>query len=543
MRLPSGVAFHPDPVKQKLAVITYDTTPERYRHWTLTIDPPIALLTLGPVAEGCDDVVDADGDSGALMYSLLRVDIELADALQRLRFEYPEVGAVVVSGGTDQAFCTGIAGIPPGSAPHVEANVWAFRNELRCAIEDASANSGQYWLTVLNGPGSGPGYELALATDEIVLVDDGRSAVALPEVAALGVLPPSGALARLVDKRRVRPDLIDAFCCCAAGIAGDQAVEWGLVDRIAPEPGFSAVVGERARARVGSTPRGPAGEAVELGPLRREEFDGGFAYPNVRVELDEEAGEAMLTVVGPSDHECFAPEPGPRRLRSRWWPLAVCRELDDAMLLLRSNSPGIHSILLRTEGDPLAVASADVALTSGYERDWFVREVMHYWKRTLKRIDLAWQSVIALVEPGSCFVGTLLEVALAADRIYMLDPPLSGDPGVPPELFLTGMNFGLLPQASGLSRLESRFLGKDDHIAALAERVGDPIPAAEAAALGLVTEVISGGDWEARVRQAVKERAGLPLATRARLTSALHTAAPETLETKIFSSGVQRFGA
>jgi benzoyl-CoA-dihydrodiol lyase len=555
MRSPSGVASDPDPVKQKLAVITYDTTPERYRHWTLAIDPPIAVLTLRPVAESCDDVADGGGDDddddfGPLMCSLLSVDIELSDALQRLRFEYPEVGAVVVTGGTDQAFCTGIVGVPPGSAPHVEANVWAFRNELRCAIEDASANSGQYWLTALNGPGSGPGYELALATDEIVLIDDSRSAVALPEVAELGVLPPSGALARLVDKRRVRPDRIDAFCCCAAGIAGDQALEWGLVDRIAPEAGFAAVVGERARARAGSTLRGRAGEAVELGPLRREEFDGGFAYPNVRVELDEEVGEARLTIVGPPDHECFAPEPGPRRLRSRWWPLAVCRELDDALLLLRSNSPGIHSILLRTEGDPLAVASADVALTSGYDRDWFVREVTHYWKRTLRRIDLTWQSVIALVEPGSCFVGTLLEVGLAADRIYMLDPRVSGDPpvpgdsGVPPaRLFLTGMNFGLLPQASGLSRLESRFLGRDDRIAALAERVGDPIPPAEAAALGLVTEVISGGDWEARVRQAVKERAGLPLATRARLTSALNTAAPETLETKIFSRGVQRFGA
>jgi benzoyl-CoA-dihydrodiol lyase len=477
------------------------------------------------------------------MYALLRVDIELSDALQRLRFEAPEVRAVVVGGGTDQAFCNGIAAIPPGSAPHVEVNVRAFRNELRCAIEDASANSGQYWLTALNGPASGPGYELALATDEIVLVDDGRSAVALPEVAELGLLPPSGALVRLVNKRRVRPDLIDAFCCCAAGIGGDRAVEWGLVDRIAPEPQFATLVGERARARAGKTPRGPAGEAVQFGPLPREEFDGGFAYPNVRVELDEEVGEAMLTIVGPPDHECFAPEPGPRRLRSRWWPLAVCRELDDALLLLRSNWPGIHGILLRTEGDPLAVASADVALTSGYERDWFVQEVVHYWKRTLKRIDLGWQSVIALVEPGSCFVGTLLEVGLAADRILMLDPPVSADPGIAPaELFLTGMNFGPLPQANGLSRLESRFLGKGDRIAALAERVGDPIGGPEAAALGLVTEVVSGGDWEATIRRSVKERAGLPLATRARLSSARHTAAPEALETRIFSRGVGGFG-
>jgi benzoyl-CoA-dihydrodiol lyase len=241
---------------------------------------------------------------------------------------------------------------------------------------------------------------------------------------------------------------------------------------------------------VAASTRGPAAEAVDFGPLWREEFDSGFAYPNVRVDLGEAAGEAVVTIVGPPNHECFAPEPGPKRLRSRWWPLAVCRELDDALLVLRSEWPAIGRLVLRTEGDPLAVASADVALTSGYEHDWFVREVVLYWKRTLRRLDLMPQSAIALVEPGSCFVGTLLELAFAAERIYMADGLAPADSDHPAaEILLTGMNFGPLPRASGLTRLESRFSTRDDHLAALALRVGDPITAAEAADLGLVTDV------------------------------------------------------
>ena len=353
MRLPTGVVFQSGPVKQKLVVITFDTSPERYRHWALAIDVPTATLTVGV-------------GSGAEPDSLLWADIELADALQRLRFEYPEVGAVVVRGGAHDAFCERIGE----------------------AIADAF---------VVSDVGDGPP---------------------------------------------------------AAGSAG----------------------------------RGPAEEAVVLGPLRREEFDGGFAYPNVRVEIDEVGGEAVLTIVGPTNHECFAPEPGPKRLRWRWWPLAVCREFDDALLLLRTNWPAVRRLVLRTEGDPLAVASADVALTSGYDHDWFVREVVLFWKRTLKRLDLASESVVALVEPGSCFVGTLLELALAADEIHMVGGPTGSD-APPVAIFLTGMNFGSLPQASGLTRLESRLRDPSAPLAELAQRVGDPIPAAEALELGLVTEL------------------------------------------------------
>ncbi|MGH9008348.1 MAG: enoyl-CoA hydratase-related protein, partial [Acidimicrobiia bacterium] len=459
---------------------TYDTTPQQYRHWALAVDVPVATLTLSAGRERGSGCFDGAEEVDPELSSSLQVDIELADALQRLRFEYPEVGVVVVTGATDGAF-SGIAAIPAGSACEVTANVWSFRHELHCAIEDASANSGQRWLAALNGPAAGPGYELALTTDEIVLVDDGRSAVALPDVSASGDLP-TGALARLLDKRHVRPDLVDAFCSRAGGVSGCRAVEWGLVDAIAPASCFTEFVADRARA-AGSSGRGPAAEAVALEPLQREEFDGGFAYPNLRVEIDDERGEAALTIVGPPNHECFAPEPGPKRLRSRWWPLAVCREFDDALLLLRTNWPGVRSVVLRTEGDPLAVASADVALTSGYEHDWFVREVVLFWKRTLKRVDAARQSVIALVEPGSCFVGTLLELALAADEIQVVGAP-TGPDAPPVEIFLTGMNFGPLPRAGGLSRLESRFLDRTDLLADLAQRVGDPIPAAEALELG-----------------------------------------------------------
>ena len=512
-------------------MITYDITPRQYRCWTLRIDPPVATLVLGSGQDGGDGR-DAGEDPASELSVLLQADIELSDALQRLRFEYPDVAVVVVTGGTDHAFCTGIAAIPPGSARHVATNAWAFRNEVLCGIEDASANSGQRWLAALNGSAVGPGYELALATDEVVLLEDDQCAVALPGARTAGALPPAGALARLVDKRGVRPDLVDAFCCRPEGLSGQRAVEWGLVDVAVPASRFREVVGDRARA-AGNTARGLPAEAVELGPLWREEFDSGFAYPNVRVEFNESGTEAVLTICGPSNRECFAPEPGPKRLRSHWWPLAICRELDDALLLLRSNWPEVRTLVVRTEGDPLAVASADVALTSGYEHDWFVREVILYWKRTLQRLDFAWQSVVALVEPGSCFVGTLFELALASNRIYMVDTAPDGPEEPPSEIFLTSMNFGPLPQASGLTRLESRFLRQPEHLAVLAQGVGDPISAAEAAKLGLVTDVFAAPEWDERIRQAIEEQAGLTFDAREGLTAARQAAGHATLETKV----------
>ena len=501
-------------------MITYDTSPERYRHWTLAVEPPIATLTLR----------DTGGQRAGDLphpHPRLSVDIELSDAVQRLRFEHPEVGAVVLTGATEDAFVTATGnGTPSGwlAAGRVAAAV--FANEVWCAIEDASECSGQRWVAALNGSASGPGYELALATDEILLVDDGRSTVSLPEMPA-GEPPAAGGLTRLTDKRRVPPDLVDVFCARPEGACGERARGWGLVDRLVPHRKFTETVRARALAAAGTSTRPAASEGVVLNPLRREEFEGGFAYPDLRVEVDEEAGTASLTLVGPCNVECFAPGPGPRRLRSRWWPLAVCRQLDDALLLLRSNCPDLGTLILRTEGDPLAVAAADLALMTGYEDDWFVHEVVLYWKRTLKRLERTSHSLIALIEPGSCFVGTLLEVALAAEQTFMLVGTDPDRPDLPPaQIFLTGLNFGPLPRANGLTRLQTRFTNRDDHLAAIANRVGDPITASEAADMGLVTDALFG-DWTSRTRQLIGERSGLP-------PEALRAAGPETLETNIF---------
>ena len=508
-------------------MITYDTSPERYRHWTLAVEPPIATLTLrGPDGRPA-------GELGPL-HQRLSVDIELSDAVQRLRFEHPEVGAVVVTGGTEDAFLTVTSnGIPSGwpAAARVAATV--FANEVWCAIEDASACSGQRWLAALNGSASGPGYELALATDEILLVDDDRSTVSLPEV-PVGEPPATGGLTRLTAKRRVPPELVDAFCTRPEGACGERARRWGLVDRLVPHRQFTEIVRARALAAAGTSIRAAASEGVVLNPLRREEFEGGFAYPDLRVELDEEAGTASLTLVGPCNLECFAPGPGPKRLRSRWWPLAVCRQFDDALLLLRRNWPDLSTLILRTEGDPLAVAAADLALMTGYGGDWFVDEVVLYWKRTLKHLERTSHSLVTLIEPGSCFVGTLLELALAADQTYMLagiDPDRSDL--APAQVFLTGMNFGPLAGANGLTRLQSRFVNRDDHLAAIADRVGDPIAASEAADMGLVTALSC--DWTSRTRQLIDERSGRAPDALTGLIAAPRGPGPETLETKIFS--------
>jgi benzoyl-CoA-dihydrodiol lyase len=513
-------------------MITFDTSPDRYRHWKLAVEGPVATLTL--------DVDEDGGLSSDYQLKLnsydLSVDIELYDALQRLRFEHPEVSAVVVTSGKDKVFCAGANIRMLAQSSHAaKVNFCKFTNETRCSMEDASDNSGLRFLAALNGTASGGGYELALATDEILLIDDRNSAVSLPEVPLLGVLPGTGGLTRLVDKRRVRPDLADVFTTLPEGVRGDRAREWGLVDELVPRSRFDEVVKERALAAAGDSARGPENEGIELTPLKREEFDGGFCYPNLRVELDEEQGTAALTLVGPTSLDCFAPEPGPNRVRSSWWPLAACRELDDALLLLRSNWPELGTLVLRTEGDPLAIAAGDVALMAGYEDDWFVREVVLYWKRTLKRLELTSRSLIALVEPGSCFVGTLFELALAADRVYMLDGDDPDRPDIAPaQVVLTGMNFGPLPRGNGLTRLQNRFLGGDDHVEALAKRVGESIEGAEAVELGLVTAAPDAIDWEDEIRLVLEERASYSPDALTGMEANLRFGGPETLETKIF---------
>jgi benzoyl-CoA-dihydrodiol lyase len=504
--------------------ITFDTHPDRYRHWKLSVEPPVATLTL--------DVDERGGLSTEYELKLnsydLSVDIELYDAVQRLRFEHPEVRAVVVTGGKDKIFCAGANIRMLAVSPHgAKVNFCKFTNETRCSIEDASAHSGQRWIAALNGTASGGGYELALATEEILLIDDGNSAVSLPEVPLLAVLPGTGGLTRIIDKRHVRPDRADIFSTLPEGIRGERAKEWGLVDEVLPRSRFAEAVAERARAAAEPSDRPTGEEGVELTPLERSETDSGFTYPNLQVELDPEEATATLTLKGPAEAD-------PPRREASWWPLAACRELDDALLLLRTNHPELGTLVLRTDGDREVMAAVDDALL-GSGDDWFVREVVLYWKRTLKRLELSSRSLIALIEPGSCFAGTLFEVALCADRSYMLDGEDPERPGVAPAtVVLTGMNFGPLVRGNGLTRLANRFLGREDHVEALAGRTGKPIDAAEAAELGLVTVTPDEIDWEDEVRLVIEERASYSPDALTGMEANLRFGGPETMETKIF---------
>jgi benzoyl-CoA-dihydrodiol lyase len=515
-------------------MITFDTHPDRYRHWKLGIDPPVATLTL-----------DVDEDGGLSPdYQLklnsydLSVDIELHDAIQRLRFEHPEVRAVVITGGKDKIFCAGANIRMLAQSSHAaKVNFCKFTNETRCAIEDATENSGLRFIAALNGTASGGGYEMALATDEILLIDDGNSAVSLPEVPLLGVLPGTGGLTRLVDKRRVRPDLADVFSTLPEGVRGDRARSWGLVDAIVPRSRFSDEVRSRALAAAEASSRAGAEgeEGIALSPLEREEMaEGGWRYPNLLVDFDDDLSTATLTLAGPKE-EVASEAARIREAGAGWWPLAACRELDDALLLVRTNHPETATLVLRTEGDAEAVAAADEVLVGGLESDWLVREVVLFWKRTLKRLELTSRSVIALIDPGSCFAGTLLELALAADRAYMLDGEDPDRPGVAPAaVVLTGMNFGPLPRGNGLTRLQNRFLGRDDHVETVHGRAGKPIEAAEAGELGLVTATPDEIDWDDEVRLVLEERASYSPDALTGMEANLRFGGPETLETKIF---------
>jgi benzoyl-CoA-dihydrodiol lyase len=513
--------------------VTFDTDPSRYRHWTLAIDGPVATLALDTQEDGGLH----PGYTLKLNSYDLGVDIELHDAVQRLRFEHREVRAVVLTSAKDGVFCAGanIRMLAQASHPF-KVNFCKFTNETRNAIEDASANSGQVWLCAVNGTASGGGYELALACEHVLLVDDGSSAVSLPEVPLLGVLPGTGGLTRIVDKRGVRRDHADFVCTVADGVRGSRAVQWRLVDELAPRTRLATAARARAEELAARSDRPAAGAGgragVTLPPLERELAGDRLAWPNLTVELDRDAGLATFTVRGPS-------RPQPADLEAvhaagaSWWPLAIARELDDAVLLLRFNELELGTWVLRTEGDPAAVAAADEALLA-HAGDWFVREVVLHLKRTLKRLDLSSRSLVALVEPGSCFTGTLLELALAADRSFMLEGGFEDDERPPATLTLTGMNLGPLPAANGLARLENRFLGHPEQLEAARARLGEPLEAAEADALGLVTFAYDDIDWADEVRLAIEERASLSPDALTGMEASLRFAGPETLETKIF---------
>jgi benzoyl-CoA-dihydrodiol lyase len=502
--------------------VAFETHPDRYRHWTLAFDGPIATLSM--------DVQEDAGLSPGYRLKLnsydLGVDIELADALQRIRFEHPEVHAVVITSLKERIFCAGANIMMLRESSHGwKVNFCKFTNETRLAIEDASDGSGIRFLAAVNGICAGGGYELALACDEIILVDDGNSAVSLPEAPLLGVLPGTGGLTRVVDKRGVRRDLADVFSTLVEGVKGKRAVTWRLVDDVQPTSQFKKAVRERALQLAGTSDRPADGPGVPLTPLNPAIADDAIRYSAVSLEFDREKRTAQLTVHAPADAHPTTPE-GILEAGDRFWPLRAFRELDDALLRLRMNEPEIGTIVVRTEGDPRAVIAIDQTLCQ-HQQHWLVREIILLMKRTLKRLDVTSRTFFALIEPGSAFAGSLFELALAADRSYMLD-----DPERENFVWLTGMNSGPLPMGNGLTRLQTRFFG--DPNAPLKLRREEGFSPREAEEAGLVSFAPDEIDWDDEVRLAIEARAALSPDALTGLEANLRFTGPETMETKIF---------
>ena len=513
--------------------VSFDTDPSRYRHLRLETDGEIAWIVLA--------VDEAGGLRPGYELKLnsydLGVDIELADAVQRLRFEHPEVRAVVITGGLDKVFCAGANIQMLAQSEHWwKVNFCKFTNETRGAIEDATGHSGQTYLAAVNGTAAGGGYELALACDEIILVDDGSTAVSMPEVPLLAVLPGTGGLTRLVDKRGVRKDLADVVATRSEGVRGRTAQAWRLVDEVAPRSRFAEIVRDRALAAAARSRRLPGGPGIKLSPLDRQVSENSISYPNVTADLDRAAGLVTITVHGPTD-EAPADAAGVHALGAAFWPLAMGRELDDLILWLRINEVELGTWAVKTSGDAAAVLACERLIEATADQDWLASEIRHFLKRTLKRLDMTSRSLIALIEPGSCFAGPLLELALACDRQYMLEGTLEdgADPAAgPAQIVLSAGNFGAYPTASGLSRLASRCYGEPGQLAKLEQETGRPIEAAEALELGLVTFAPDDIDWDEEVRIAVEERASFSPDALSGLEANYRFAGPETVETKIF---------
>jgi len=511
-------------------MIDFRTEPSGYRHWRLNFDGPVATL-----------LMDVDENGGlAPGYELklnsydLGVDIELNDAVNRIRFEHPEVKCVIVTSGKERVFCAGANIRMLGLSSHpFKVNFCKFTNETRNAIEDATLNSDQYYMTAVGGACAGGGYELALATDYIMLADDGSTSVSLPEVALLGVLPGTGGLTRLVDKRRVRRDRADFFCATEEGVRGKRAEEWQLVDEVVPRSRLIESASQRAlefaaRSGVGTHARG-----ISLGRLSREVEERRVKYAHLTIEIDRDNSTATFVVEAPE-------KPAPRNVEEAhsigadFWPLAIARELEDAILHLRFNEETLRTWIFRTRGDSALVRSHDAFLAANAE-DWLVREIRLYLKRTLKRLDVSSRSIFALIEPGSCFCGTLLELALASDRTYMLSGLREGDESLPANIRLTEMNFGAMPMCNGLTRLASRFQGEPEHVEKLRGRIGEQIDASQADGLGLVTFTPDDIDWDDEVRLAIEERAAFSSDALTGMEASLRFGGPETLESKIFA--------
>ena len=511
--------------------VSFQTDPSRYRHWRLAVDGPVATLSMDVREDGGL----GDGYELKLNSYDLGVDIELYDAVQRLRFEHPAVRSVVITSAKEKIFCAGanIRMLATSSHP-AKVNFCKFTNETRNGIEDATAHSGQTYIAALNGTASGGGYELALACEHIMLIDDRSSVVSLPELPLLGVLPGTGGLTRVTDKRHVRRDLADYFSTKSEGVGGRKAVAWRLVDEAVPRTRWQEAVAERAAefAARSAWPGDPAG--IALTPLEADRSDDAIAYRYVRARLDRQAGAAEITVRGP-DQDPPADVAGLYEQGADFWPLAMTRELDDLILDLRTNEPQLGTWLLRTQGDASRVLAYDRLLLA-QANDWLANEITGYLKRTLKRLDVTSRSLIALIEPGSCFAGSLLELALAADRSYMLTGVFeNGEPDISPAVISVGeINLGPLPMGNGLTRLRTRFLGDPDGLAAVEKQSGEPLEADEAERLGLVTFAPDDIDWADEVRIAIEERSSFSPDALSGLEANYRFAGPETMETKIF---------
>jgi benzoyl-CoA-dihydrodiol lyase len=506
--------------------VDFQTDPSRYKHWRLSFDGPVATLTM--------DVAQDGGIRPGYQLKLnsydLGVDIELHDALQRIRFEHPEIRSVVITSAKNRIFCSGANIYMLGLSSHAwKVNFCKFTNETRDGIEDSSAHSGLKFLAACNGTTAGGGYELALACDEIILVDDRSSAVSLPELPLLGVLPGTGGLTRVTDKRKVRRDLADVFCTNPDGVRGQRAKEWRLVDEVVKPQQFAEQVKKRALKLAEQSDRPADAKGVALGSLKRTIDETGLHYEFVDVQLNREARTATLTVRAP---ESLPVDTVEKVLAEgdKWWPLQMARELDDAVLSLRTSELDLGLWIIKTSGNPDAVLAIDEFILS-HQENWFVREVLGMMRRTFARIDVTSRSIFATIEPGSCFAGTLLELALAADRIYMRDTQ-EGERIATVEL--SRMNFGPLPMVNHLSRLAARFYQDGGQIEALRGRMGRRLPAKEAFDTGLVTAAPDDLDWEDEIRQAMESRAALSPDALTGLEANLRFGPTETLETRIF---------
>jgi benzoyl-CoA-dihydrodiol lyase len=515
-----------EPLQTKPEPPDYRTEPSRYKHWRLAFDGPVATLTM--------DVAEDGGIRPGYKLKLnsydLGVDIELHDALQRIRFEHPEIRSVIITSAKNRIFCSGANIYMLGLSSHAwKVNFCKFTNETRNGIEDSSAHSGLKFIAACNGTTAGGGYELALACDEIILVDDRSSAVSLPELPLLGVLPGTGGLTRITDKRKVRRDYADMFCTNPDGVRGQRAKDWRLVDEVVKPQQFAEHVKQRALKLADLSDRPSNAKGVALVPLKRTVDEAGVHYEFVDTQFNREARTVTLTVRAPEAVPAYTVESAITAGAS-WWPLQMARELDDAILTLRTAELDLGLWILKATGNPKAVLAADEFLLT-HQENWFAREVLGMMRRTFARIDVSSRSLYAIVEPGACFAGTLLELALAADRIYMRD---SQDGERVSAVVLSGMNFGALPMVNGLSRMTARFYQDSSQIDGLRNLTGKTLTVHEAMDVGLVTAAPDDLDWEDEIRQALESRAALSPDALTGLEANLRFGINETLETRVF---------